>query len=45
MANPFNPVMCSLAFAATVAVVDKNFFENRGNVVAPAFAADAIFYS
>jgi len=33
MANPFNPVMCSLAFAATIAVVDKYFFENRGNVI------------
>ena len=34
MANSFNPVMCSLAFAATIAVVDKNFFENRENVIA-----------
>lgn len=33
MVYPFYSVMCSFAFAATVAVVDKNFFKNRGNVI------------
>ena len=33
MVYPLYSVMCSLSFTATVAVVDKPLFKNRGNVV------------
>ena len=33
MVYPLYSVMCSLSFAATVGVVDKPLFKNRGNVV------------
>ena len=33
MIHPFDPVMCSFPFTATIAIVDETVIENRRNVV------------